>query len=116
MAQPRFQVFTRRTGAVEWRLIGGNNWELGRSAGTVPDMASALADVGRLQSGLDEVTDEVFPAGPGGGWRWQLVLGDDVLAVSSRSFLRRAACQATLRQFRAVAREAHLPSRLRYFG
>ena len=61
MVQPRFQLIpgarlagASGTGGVGWRLLGANNRELGRSAGSYPDAESAQLHATDLASGLGD--------------------------------------------------------------
>lgn len=114
MASARFQLFTRRAATVEWRLVSANNWELGRCAMPRSDDRACLDEIASLQErigvGVDELGAEAL-----GGWRWRLLLEGEVVAVSSRSFLRRTECQSTLRQFRALAATAPVVPTVRTF-
>ena len=114
MATARFQFFTRRPATVEWRLISANNWELGRSAVPVGTLEACLRVVLDLRATIDGFTDEVL-ADPRGGWRWRLLRDGTPIAVSSRSFLRRVECEATLAQFRKLAAGAPVLPQLRTF-
>lgn len=114
MASARFQFFTRRPDAVEWRLISANNWELGRSATPVGSLEDCLTIVLDLSATIDGLVDEVL-ADPRGGWRWRLLRDGVAVAVSSRSFLRRVECESTLAQFRKLAGVAPAVPRLRTF-
>lgn len=114
MASARFQFFTRRPNAVEWRLISSNNWELGRCAVPFDGLESCVAAVLDLQSTIDGLAEEVG-LDSRGGWRWRLVRDTDVVAVASRPFLRRVECESTLAKFRKVTATAPVVPRLRTF-
>lgn len=114
MPGARFQFFTRRAGTVEWRLISSNNWELGRCPAPFDDLAGCSAAVDRVRAGVGGAR-EVVSQDAAGGWRWQLRMQGDVVALSSRSHGRRVECEGTLTQFRRVAAEADSEPRLRTF-
>jgi hypothetical protein len=114
MATARFQFFTRRPATVEWRLISANNRELGRSAVPVGTLDASVGVVLDLRATIEGFTDEVL-ADPRGGWRWRLLRDGTPIAVSSRPFLRRVACEATLAQFRKLAAGASVLPQLRTF-
>jgi hypothetical protein len=114
MAKPRFQFFTRRTAAVEWRLVSANNWEIGRCAASVGSLEDCVAAVLTLQATIDGLGEEILSDGRG-GWRWRLVRDDAavVVAVASHSFQRRIECESTLAQFRKTAGDAAVVATLR---
>jgi hypothetical protein len=114
MASARYQFFTRRPDAVEWRLISANNWELGRGAAPVRTLEDCLTIVLEIGATIDGFVEEVLPD-PRGGWRWRLLRDGAAVAVSSRSFLRRVECESTLAQFRKLAGVAPVVPRLRTF-
>lgn len=97
-----------------WRLLGGNNRELGRSAEAFPDVAAAVAAIATLRSRFADLaathqTDER------GRWRWRLTADDVAVVVSSRAYLRQRESHYSLAQFLAVAPHADGP-RLRPSG
>ncbi len=114
MAGARFQIFTRRYGRVEWRLVGANNWVLGRSGTSYPTAGDALLGVARLKLELDAAPDEMF-VDRAGGWRWELRIDDDILAVGHRVFRGRGECRGMLARFREVAAVAPVDAEPRVF-
>ena len=114
MATARFQFFTRRPATVEWRLISANNRDLGRSAVPAGSLDACLMVVLDLRATIDRVPDELL-ADPWRRWRWRLLRDGTPIAVSSRSFLRQAECEATLTQFRKQAAGAPALPHLRTF-
>jgi len=95
-----------QTGWVGWRLLGGNNRELGRSAVVYPDLAACRAAVERLQA-QEEAAEVAVAAEPASGqWWWRLDLAGRAVAVSARSYHRQRECLYNLRQFRAAIRVA----------
>lgn len=114
MAGARFQLFTRRAGAVEWRLMSANNWELGRCVSTYDD-ASLAAEAVKVLRGTVADARRVVAAQPTGGWRWRLFVGDDPVAQSSRAYLRQLECEGVLEQFRRHVPDAPIPMEVRTF-
>lgn len=114
MPGARFQFFTRAVGAVEWRLISANNWELGRCPSPFENLETCLAAVTEVKAAVDSAVVEVY-LDPVGSWRWRLKVEGSPVAVSSRSYSRRIECEGTLSQFRKVAPDAEAVPRLRAF-
>ena len=121
MAHPRFVCTTTRTfTAVSpteagtpsqpplWRLVGGNNRELGRAQVPAEPDDVCCAAVRRLLQGLDRATPKIKSAGPHGAssWTWSLELDQVTLAVSGRSYLRQRECQYSLAHFIEAAPNA----------
>ncbi|RZS89857.1 hypothetical protein EV189_1633 [Motilibacter rhizosphaerae] len=119
MATPaRFHFFTRRATAtgVEWRLVMGNNRELGRASAPYTDLAACTDAVRRLQTGLPHLAASLV-AGTPGRWSWNLRdEADGVLAVSGRDYCRRVEVQSALEKFRAAAGAAHIIDEVRAVG
>lgn len=91
------------SGFVGWRLLGGNNRELGRSATVYADKMAAADSVRRVQRAV-EVAKAALTLEPGSGnWTWKLDLDGEVIAVSGRGFRRERECRHNLEQFQAGA-------------
>jgi hypothetical protein len=113
MAPPRY-LFTARVvpstdGAdprIAWRLVGGNNHELGRSFASFGDLASCTEAVHRLQRRANDVEAEVTTSGA--QWGWVLRLDGEEVAISCRWYRRVRESQYNLVQFLAVAPSAEL--------
>ena len=71
-----------------WRLMGGNNRELGRSASSYPSYPGARRAVQYLQQHANRLvrTTVIDPAT--GRWGWRLSLDDRAVAVSGRWYER----------------------------
>lgn len=110
----RFQLFTRRRGSVEWRLIGANNWVVGQVGSPWPDLGEAVADIRRVKDQLGAARDEVF-VDRAGWWRWEIRLGDQLLAASSRLVRQGGQCQAAVARFHRLAPHAPVDPVLRVF-
>jgi hypothetical protein len=118
MAPPRF-LFTPRVGlhstprvglhsthpvvsggpCVAWRLVGGNNHELGRSLDGYADLEACVSAVRRLQREVANVEPTVAAEDGTAQWRWSLLLGDEVVATSSRWYRREREGEYNLAQF-----------------
>lgn len=110
MAVPRFlfvsgvrgETDLMRATGVSWRLLGGNNRELGRSAqvfgGLEACHLSALDVQQRVSLAIPELRSEAS-----GRWTWLLRLDGEPAAVAGRAYLRLRECQYNLAQFIAFA-------------
>jgi hypothetical protein len=101
------QLFIGADGLVRWRLLGGNNWELGRSAvGHAGSEACVLA-VKQVQVGVADLVARIIRIAPG-KWAWELRdAGNDAVA-SGRSFDRLIRCQQALAQFVSLIVDARV--------
>jgi hypothetical protein len=103
------QARTAEDGSVVWRLLGANNYELGRSAESFPGIEAAHAAIDDFVRRLPDLVDELDATATSGRWRWRLLSGTDLLATSSRSFQRERECRYNLAQFIAHALDAQPP-------
>jgi hypothetical protein len=123
VAAARFELYARarraadRAGSspplITWRLLSGNNRDLGRAATSFPDVASARAAVRELQRAL--ATAAVSVASPDGRarWTWRISLADGDVAVSSRQYQRRVQAEAACASFVSLAADAPVPDAVR---
>lgn len=91
-----------------WRLVAGNNRQLGRSPSTYSSLADCRAGVTRLLSALPDLVAVLAPGSGAGRWAWHLVLtgphGErSVLAASSRSYERQRENRYSIENFRSAA-------------
>jgi len=106
MSDCHVQLFAGTPDApVRWRLLSGNNREIGRGAESFPDAESCRMAVKELQVCVDDLESSVRRDG-GHVWTWQLRLGDRIVAASPRGFDRLIRCNYGLAQFRDELREA----------
>ena len=98
MSEPRFVFSAVRRGtgprgdAVHWRLLSGNNRQLGRSSTLYADEGSARAAAIQLIEELDVSEHLVVRLTGPTRWVWSIWQDRTVLAVSGRSFeMERAA-------------------------
>lgn len=107
MTQPQVQVFVVRSGTEvrhRWRVLTRNHREVGRATVLAQTPEQARLDVARVrQLAVDGLLRPVLSSRPTeGGWRWSLLVGADVVAVSHRAYSRRRECLAPLQQFLAL--------------
>lgn len=88
---------------VAWRLSGGNNRELGRSALVHRDAAACIASVVRLQTGLARAEPVVILNELTGLWGWRIDLDAEPVAASARLYPRRREATYSATQFVAAA-------------
>lgn len=131
MAQPRFQLvhLSRRSPGLRsdsseargdlalasgdprfvWRLLGGNNRELGRSVGIyelAEECERAITDMKRR---FPDDLDPRITFDPGHrGWRWRISIDRRAIAESSRAFSRQRECRYNLEQFLVILPRAEL--------
>lgn len=95
-------------GLIAWRLLGGNNHELGRGARLFPDVAAAWADLQEVQARIDVLNLRLVPDPSQVRWRWRFTLDGEDVAVSARGYLRQRECQANADNFSAALPKATL--------
>jgi len=113
MAPPRY-LFTARVlpstdgtePRIAWRLVGGNNHEIGRSFQAFADLDACVEAVRHLQQRIGHVEADTTTSGS--QWGWVLRLDGEEVAVSCRWYRRVRESQYNLVQFLAVAPSAGL--------
>lgn len=103
---PHFQISVAADGAsVSWRLLSGNNRNLGRSGRPYDSIEECAEAIVGLVARLDALQALVRPAGE---HRWTWMLRDDVeiVAVSGHRYDRQVRCEAARLQFIRYARTA----------
>jgi hypothetical protein len=98
-----------------WRLLSGNNRELGRGASAFADLESAVSAVVVLRSRLSDVTTRIVREDRPGEWAWILLLGEHPVARSARTYQRLRECEYSLTGFLEALPDALLiadPSRV----
>lgn len=101
---------------VTWRLLSGNNRDLGRAAGGFPDVATCMAALERLRILLPAATMAISSPDGRVRWTWRLrvELPEPVdVAVSSRGYQRRVQAEAAATVFLALAAAAPVTDSLR---
>jgi hypothetical protein len=108
VSTPRF-LFTARLTAdaagqprVAWRLVGGNNHELGRSVDTFTDLADCVAGVEIVRTRLSELVVEPLVRHGGAEVAWRLRLDDAPVAAASRWYRRVRESEYNLDHFRTA--------------
>lgn len=79
-----------------WRLLGGNQRELGRSFDSFDDVVAARASARLLQAAADRVVVAVLVDPVTGLWSWRLRLGEFEVIASSRGYQRRRECESNV--------------------
>ena len=111
-AEDPFAVLNRPDGEwFSWRLLSGNNRELGRGASAYETEIGCLAAITRVQTRSD-VTSSSIGARSSGQWWWQLELDGERIAVAGRVYQRQRECRYNLDQFLIALPEAQRPSSL----
>ena len=119
MAQPRFLVVAgtprgrvpgRADAAVSvvWRLVGGNNRELGRGPAPFPGHAACYEAIERLKRLIDRATPIVAVGRSTSAWGWRLEVEGERIAMAGRSYLRQRECQYSLAHFIAAVPSARI--------
>ena len=113
MVQPRFQLIpgarlagATGTGGVGWRLLGANNRELGRSAGSYPDAEDAHESISRVRDLAESGEAHIVHDRSTSLWAWHLDDSGVLVANSGRGFRHERECRYNLDQFRAAAPNA----------
>jgi hypothetical protein len=85
------------TGPVRWRMLSGNNRDLGRGVGDFADEESCLSAIKALLARMPELEPGLSRTADG-RWSWRLVLDGVVAVTSGHGFDRRTRCeQAAIR-------------------
>ena len=92
-----------------WRMLGGNNRELGRGASVHATEQKCLAEMTRVQAESGRSVSFVGLQ-PSGLWSWQLELDGTPIAVAGRSYRRQRECRYNLEQFMLIWAAAVVPS------
>jgi hypothetical protein len=87
-----------QVGQVRWRLLSGNNREIGRGAQVFADAETCRIAVKELQSRFDEIETAVRRAG-GHSWVWQMSLAGKTVAAAAHDYDRLIRCERGLAQF-----------------
>lgn len=96
--QRHIQMFAAFEGAnISWRLLSGNNREIGRGAQSFADVVGCRLALQRLQSVVSDLEPTISRAG--NGWGWSLALNGDVVATSKAAYDRQIRCRQSLSHF-----------------
>ncbi len=112
VAPAHFQLFAvTSTSPIKWRLLSGNNRELGRAVDAYPDVESCLVAVKQFVESLDDLTGLVRRR-DGDGWAWWLASEGGTVVTCGRSYDRQIRCEQALLNFRQLAASADASSGL----
>lgn len=75
-----------RPAAVRWRLLAGNNRQLGRGADVYPDVGAARLAAQALQERLPDSEQFLLRMSRAPRWAWNLQLDGSLVAVSGRRY------------------------------
>ncbi len=96
----RYQCYQQADGW-HWRLLGANNRALAHSPEPLPAQAAAVAAAERIITQATDARIEIVVDGR--AWRWVLLEGSTVLAVSTIGYARRPDCVRAVARFRGCA-------------
>jgi len=94
---------------VRWRLLSGNNRQLGRSPGLFDDPSTAYGAAAALRDLLDACEPIVVRLASPSRWVWSIMDGADVVAVSGRAYEMERLVVRALDLFMVSAAQAHVP-------
>jgi hypothetical protein len=102
------QLFAPAAGErVRWRLLSGNNREVGRSLRSYADEAAARADLVSLRDEVEQLQRQIRRNSEK-LWFWQLLRGDEPVVASSREYDRMIRCEHALRSFLIAMQSASI--------
>lgn len=90
---------------VTWRLLSGNNREIGRAVDGFEDAESTRLAIKQAQAQLDELVTKVRRVASN-HWGWELLTAHGPLVRSSHRFDRLIRCEQGAAQFRLQFAEA----------
>lgn len=98
-AGPHFQLYRASVdGPVRWRLLGGNNRPIGRSALDFPDVPACRQELAVLASALPDLVGRV-ERHPPNLWVWRLSYQSSEIAVSAHPYDRQIRSAHAMSQF-----------------
>jgi hypothetical protein len=100
------QLFASTTAdPIRWRLLSGNNREIGRGAQVYRDVETCRLAIKQLQVGLEETDAKLRRIKPS-AWIWELTGNGELLAFAGHAFDRMIRCRQGLDQFSTQLVEA----------
>ncbi|MDQ1751110.1 MAG: hypothetical protein QOE71_2166, partial [Pseudonocardiales bacterium] len=100
---PHFQLYAAGPGEpVNWRLLSGNNRDLGRGQAACETAEECRTALSELLSELSDCQGVVRPGAPN-RWMWALRLRGVVVAVSGHDYDRQIRCERARSQFMVYA-------------
>ena len=109
-AHIQLYAYTRGS-PLRWRLLSGNNREIGRGVGEFKDVETCRLSVKDLQYALDDLESSVRRT-MSNQWIWELSWSAAPVAVSGRPFDRRIRCRQGLRSFLLLMPDADVGATL----
>ena len=95
------------TAAVRWRLLSGNNRDMGRGVAAYRDAEACGAGIREILRCLDEF-DPVFIPDGGNAWRWFLRYKGEPIVSSGHAYDRKIRCKEGQLQFLRHAPDAQI--------
>jgi hypothetical protein len=92
-----------------WRLLSGNNRELGRGADVYPTELECLGAIAWVQNRAEGGASSIGVRASGQWW-WQLEFGGVPVAVSGRVYQRQRECRYNFEQFLGALPVAQRPT------
>ncbi len=103
----RFQIYEWE-GVLWWRLSGGNNRTMARSASGFFELAQARSDLQEVAHLLG--SSQIAVIGESGmNWWWRLQVQGELRAVSVHRYGRRIECLKAFERFRAAMERGDVP-------
>jgi hypothetical protein len=102
-------------GGVRWRLLGGNNRELGRGALEYPDGETCRVDVVRILHEAKALDAVVLRADPS-RWTWRLRRDGVDVVMAAHAFHRRSQCGDAMARFVELAHTATVTATVTVLG
>lgn len=81
-----------------WRLLSGNNREVGRGVAEFPDAETCRLAVKHLQNGTADLVPSVR-RGASSQWLWELLVGGESAVRCGHAFARQIRCEQAVAQF-----------------
>ena len=95
------QLFAQAANApVRWRLLSGNNRDMGRGTDEFDDAESARVALKQLQVDAADLVPRVRRVSPS-SWQWEIALDDIAIASAGHAFDRLIRCEQGMTQFLA---------------
>lgn len=83
---------------IRWRLLSGNNRDMGRGSDEFDDAESARVTLKQLQTDAGDLVPRVRRVSPS-SWLWEIVLDDVPIAAAGHPFDRLIRCEQGMTQF-----------------
>jgi uncharacterized protein YegP (UPF0339 family) len=94
-----YQMFSAEgASAVRWRLLSGNNRDMGRGVAVYRDSDACREGIREVLKRLDEL-EPLFVPEPNNSWRWFLRYKGEPVVASGHSYDRKVRCREGHSQF-----------------